>query len=527
MKEVVQEVADLRTFVSKEDGVDGRRAVGFVSNGHRTDGARVDEPVADGARSAAVRPVSISGRRPSFVFLRHRLQNALAILAGDTFALGAALLVVGAVRFALLGEQFDPRWGVFIVGAWSVGAALLNLLPGWGLGAVEELRRVTLLLLFVYLSLAVALFFAKLTGTASRLTYLGALGVSLGLVPFMRTLVKRWLVRQRLWGVPAVVYGAGEAGQHVLEILNQERGLGYNPVVVFDDDSALWGTRLEGIPVVGSTQLIRKDAPVAFLAIPTLTKERLVELMDGPLSRYNKVVIIPNLLDVPTLWVRPCDIGGMLGLEMTSNLLNPLARFSKRALDLVLTSLLAVVWLPMTVIGALLVWLEDRESPFYKQERSGLKGKTFFAWKLRTMGVDAEDVLARHLESDHDARLEWETFHKLRHDPRVTRIGRFLRRMSIDELPQMYNVLRGEMSLIGPRPLPEYHIKNLDPRIVQIRERVRPGVTGMWQVSGRSSVDSDGMERLDGYYVRNWSIWLDAVILVRTFRAVLRGSGAY
>ena len=303
--------------------------------------------------------------------------------------------------------------------------------------------------------------------------------------------------------------------------------MGYNPAVVFDDDSALWGIRVDGVRVAGGTQLVRRDVPVAVLAMPSMTKERLVELTDGPLSHYNKVLIIPNLLDVPSLWVRARDIGGILGLEMTSNLLNPIARILKRTFDLSFAVLTAPVWVSLVSAAALLVWLEDRSSPFFRQEREGLFGRPFYAWKLRTMVCDAEDVLKRKLDEDADLRTEWETFHKLRNDPRITRSGRILRRLSLDELPQMFNVLRGEMSLVGPRPLPDYHIERLDPRIVSIRSRVRPGITGLWQVSGRSDVNTEGMERFDGYYVRNWSPWLDAVIVVRTFRAVLRGSGAY
>lgn len=482
------------------------------------------DSMANGIRLGHVATVD---RRPSFVFLRHKLQNALAVIAGDAFALGLSLLVVGLVRYAVLGEHFDPKWSLYIVGVWGMGASFLNLVPGWGLGPVEELRRVTLLLVFVYFSLAVVLFFSKQAEYASRLTYFGALVVSLAVVPFVRTLVRRWLVKQGLWGVPAVVYGAGDSGRHVIEILNTERGLGYEVVAVFDDNVNRWGSEVEGVRIAGGTRLVRRDAPVAFLAMPSLTRERLVELMDGPLSHYNKVVIIPNLLAVPSLWVRPCDIGGLLGLEMTSNLLSPVARMVKRTLDFGLTFFTAPIWVPIIAVAALGVWLEDRHNPFYKQARAGINGIDFEAWKLRTMVPDAEQVLTKHLAADPELQREWDTFHKLRDDPRVTRLGRLLRRLSVDELPQLFNVLRGDMSLVGPRPLPDYHVEELDPAVVKLRERVRPGVTGMWQVSGRSAVGTAGMERFDGYYVRNWSVWLDTVILVRTIKAVIRGSGAY
>jgi lipopolysaccharide/colanic/teichoic acid biosynthesis glycosyltransferase len=147
-------------------------------------------------------------------------------------------------------------------------------------------------------------------------------------------------------------------------------------------------------------------------------------------------------------------------------------------------------------------------------------------WKFRTMMPGAEQVLQSKLASDAELKQEWETNFKLKVDPRITRIGRFLRRTSLDELPQLFNVLRGQMSLVGPRPLPRYHHNELSTQVMKLRVRVRPGMTGLWQISGRSDTGNAGIERWDSYYVRNWSVWLDAVILARSVRAVVRGEGA-
>jgi lipopolysaccharide/colanic/teichoic acid biosynthesis glycosyltransferase len=142
------------------------------------------------------------------------------------------------------------------------------------------------------------------------------------------------------------------------------------------------------------------------------------------------------------------------------------------------------------------------------------------------MVPNAELVLQHHLEADAEARAEWEANFKLTNDPRITRVGAFLSKTSLDELPQLVNVLRGEMALVGPRPLPAYHHEQLPTRVRDQRRRMRPGMTGLWQVSGRSDAGHAGMVRWDPYYVRNWSIWLDVVVLVRTVRVVLFGSGA-
>lgn len=246
-----------------------------------------------------------------------------------------------------------------------------------------------------------------------------------------------------------------------------------------------------------------------------------------PLSYYRNVIIIPDINELPSLWVGTIDMGGTLGLKLSMNLADPISRSVKRAFDLAASLLSAPLWLPLVGVLSVLIWLEDRKNPFFIQERSGQHGRQFGTWKFRTMVPDAENVLKKALDEDPTLRAEWEKDFKLKNDPRITRIGRFLRRFSLDEIPQLFNVVSEQMSLVGPRPLPTYHEEELDERITSMRRRVRPGMTGLWQVSGRSDTGTDGMEQFDSYYVRNWSIWLDIVVIVRTFKAVIRSSGAY
>jgi lipopolysaccharide/colanic/teichoic acid biosynthesis glycosyltransferase len=199
----------------------------------------------------------------------------------------------------------------------------------------------------------------------------------------------------------------------------------------------------------------------------------------------------------------------------------------KRGLDLALVVLSAAIFLPLVGLAALAIQLVDRGPVFYAQERRGLGGRRIRVWKLRTMYRDSAARLERHLAANPAAREEWNRFFKLRHDPRALPwIGGLLRRSSIDELPQIWNLLVGEMTLVGPRPLPDYHLAAFDADFRERRQAVVPGLTGPWQVAARSDGDLGAMRRLDGFYIANQSNGLDVRILARTAVVVLTGRGA-
>ena len=460
--------------------------------------------------------------------LLRRAANSAAVSGGEAAAFALTLAVAGVLRAWITGEAGGSvGLGWMAVAVYVAVSAAAGLVPGWGLGAVEELRRVVLALGATFALVLAGIWLGEVDETTSRLTLGLAATLALVTVPAGRWAVKSALIGRDLWGVPVVVYGAGRAGARVVRQLQEERGIGYVPVAAFDDDPDTWGGHLDTVPVAGPTATVAPEAAVAFLALPEIPVEEQITLLDGPLACYRTVVIVPNLFEAPSLWVTPRDIAGVLGLELTSTLTRLLPRLLKRAADLAAVALTAPLWLPVIAICAGLVWLEDRTGPFYGQERIGLDGAPFCAWKLRTMCPDADAVLDRALDADPALRAEWEALFKLEHDPRITRVGAVLRRTSLDELPQLVNVLLGEMSLVGPRPLPRYHHEDLPARTRALRERVRPGITGLWQVSGRGDTGTVGMDRWDPYYVRNWSPWLDAVILVRTVRVVAKGSGAY
>lgn len=236
-----------------------------------------------------------------------------------------------------------------------------------------------------------------------------------------------------------------------------------------------------------------------------------------------ELIVYPSLVQVAS---RRLDIetAGPFPLLHLSTIQMTLGRRAlKRAFDLVAASALALLALPVLLVSAVAIRLTSPGPAVFKQERVGLRGATFTVLKLRTMTADAEDRLndLRHLNEAGDGLF------KMREDPRVTPVGRWLRRYSIDELPQLFNVIAGDMSLVGPRPALPAEVDGHDDDVVLRRHRIKPGITGYWQVSGRSDVTADEALRMDLYYIENWSLAFDLLILLRTVRTVLRREGAY
>jgi len=453
--------------------------------------------------------------------------NTLSFVAGDLLALAWSFYLAGFIRESIRSTDMTPEWAWFVSGFWVVLSLGMKLTPGWGLGVVESMRRTYLLLFTFFAGSTAAVFLTKTSEVTSRFTLTMAFILAAFLIPFIRTGVKRMLIRYNLWGMLVVVYGHEEKVRDLLRLLRDESGIGYVPVGVFlaDDNPP---KEVEGVPVLDPDQDPYPFAHGAILLEPSTLRDTRPEFSEQVSLRYRNALIVPEFHShSPSLWLTPRDLGGVPGLEISTNLLDWWSRFLKRSSEWLLVLVLAPFFLIVFLLISLLIFLSDFHNPFFLQTRIGAKGKPFKMWKFRTMRPDAERVLQEKLEQDPSFRDEWEKRYKSPDDPRVTRLGRFLRISSLDELPQFINILRGEMALIGPRPLPPYHDEELPDRVKDLRRRVLPGMTGLWQVSGRSDTGNDGIIRWDSYYVRNWSIWLDIVILVRTVNAVIRKQGAY
>lgn len=420
---------------------------------------------------------------------------------------------------------FDLSLGLAIV---PFGYWLVRLYPGYGLTTVERLRR-RVRSTFVFFLTFVSYDYLIQNGGRSRGVLLLVFLLSMIIPPILQTLLRSYLIRANLWGMPVIVYGAGKTGTHVVTTLIKDPVLGLRPIAILDDDPEKKDSYISGVPVIGDLSYASKyvgKIKCILLAIPGAGREFIVEL--SQCLPFWSIIIIPDLLGIQSLWVEARDLGGVVGLEIQKNLLKRQNIYIKQVMDYILGIPLFIISIPILAFFSLWIFLCSPGNPFYCQVREGKGGRKFKVWKLRTMYPHADQLLHKYLDTNANAKIEWNNYFKLKNDPRIIKgIGWLLRKTSLDELPQLWNVLRGDMSLVGPRPFPHYHLEQFNNDFRLLRRSVMPGMTGLWQVTARSNGDLAIQESLDTYYIRNWSIWMDIILLGRTFLVVLTGRGAY
>lgn len=468
-------------------------------------------PIPELAAAAAWR--ASAGRAPAYR-LSHPWASGAIFAVGDLAALSLAaavsLLIWSRADARLAPASYLPLWPVLLT--FLIAYAASGLYPGFGCNVADELRKLSIATSLVYPALAVTAFLLKDAASFSRAVFLLAWAQSLALVPLIRALLRHSLESQPWWGDSVIVIGAADAASAVASSLAERPELGLKPLLVLDDPRhAPAASRALGI-----RHAILVGTPGAGLATAYRDLSRV----------FRRVTIVPELSGLSSLWVEARDLGGVIGLEFRQRLLMPGVRAVKRAVDLWLILATAALALPFVLLIAAAIRLTSSGPVFYRQVRYGQNGEPFTAWKFRSMVRNAGDILARHLDQNPSLRREWERDHKLRRDPRVTAVGRFLRRTSLDELPQIWNVLVGQMSVVGPRPIVAEEIP-LYGDAYDLYTQVRPGITGLWQVSGRNDLSYEKRVQLDTYYIRNWSPWLDLYILARTVSAVILARGAY
>jgi Undecaprenyl-phosphate galactose phosphotransferase WbaP len=403
-----------------------------------------------------------------------------------------------------------------------------GLYPGFGLGAVEILRRLFYCTSISFLGVAAASFALKADPTFSRMTFTVAWASALIVVPVCRLLTLSIVKPFRWWNEPTVIFGTPSQARLTIRSLKRAFSLGYAVVGVLCSDSQRVGQTIEDVPILGGLELVPELVQQGVATLLAWDDSSVMAQLVQTRTRLRHMVFIREDRLFPVERVRVCNLGGVLGIEFSNELLRRPNQLIKRFLDIFLGAAGLLIALPIVALCALLIKLVSSGPVFFRQQREGLGGRKFKVWKLRTMRADAETRLAELIKLDPELRRQWQRSAKLPQDPRlIPVVGTLLRRLSLDELPQLWNVIVGDMSLVGPRPFPDYHLAMLSPDFKKIRSAVRPGLTGLWQVMVRSNGRIEEQERFDTYYIRNWSLWLDLYILARTVTVVLTARGAY
>lgn len=461
----------------------------------------------------------LSGRKSSVM--------PLTLMCVDMIVISAVFVAAVYARHAAGGDFLPSSYWV----QWPVVLLYILSIASFGgynmlLSQPQELRATTLATVFIIAVLSSVTYWMRLSFQHSRAVLLISGALLLVLLPTAHFGTKRFFSRFPWWGYRTVFYLFEKKEAHYIRMLMHRLHVCLKPVLLLRHrEDSLDGEPLVDIPVLDGHEFFSRPAPrldgiFIFLGYPQLGSGARTVLRKAE-RRFTKTIILHESLNYGNQWARPVEMGHHLGLEVIQRLLDTRLLAAKRCVDLLLTSLLLLLLSPLFACIALAIVVTNPGPVFFRHIRLGRGGMPFKAWKFRTMVPDAPAALKKLLDADPALRKEWEENHKLRKDPRITRMGAFLRRTSLDELPQLFNVLAGDMSLIGPRPIVASELEKYGERYEMV-SRVRPGMTGLWQVSGRSSLPYEARVELDAYYIKNWSFWLDLYIMLKTPWAVLR-----
>jgi Undecaprenyl-phosphate galactose phosphotransferase WbaP len=407
---------------------------------------------------------------------------------------------------------------------------IFHMYPGISLAPSEELRRFSIGSVLAYGGIIFSRYIENNIWDSINTAFIISCIFSTLILLTIRSVTHWFLHITRLGGIPTVIYGSDGTGRLVAKCLKSSIRSGYLPVLMLDDNP-LGEDECLGIPVIHDTTIgheivKRYNIKMAIVAMPNLEAQKLKHLINMSVSAFRYNVIIPSYFNITTIWMSVRDFSGILGIDTSNKLKLGLNLKIKRLIDILIVIFGGILILPFLLLIALVIKLNSHGPVLYKHKRIGKDGKNFYAYKFRSMIADAEQKLQKIIENDPVLKTEWENTQKLQNDPRITGFGRFLRRTSIDEFPQLINILKGEMSLVGPRPIVDEEIPKYGEDYSRIFS-VKPGLTGLWQVSGRSHADYHDRISYDTYYLQNWSVWLDLWIIYKTIGVVFNGKGAY
>ncbi len=470
------------------------------------------------------------------------LSTSIPLAITDALAVGVCLAI------GLLSMNFV--WGLSSERSLPLSLALIlplimipignlaGLYPGLGLGSIVEFRQLCRALMATLLVFAGVGCFQL---TEHRVPFFAAISVafvlSIPVTMTLRFLVRNLVKRFTWWGAPTLIVADPVRGVELVKRMRQEIEQGLRPVGLLLNPEHYWSFadlgKECGVPCydIRRTSEVAEELGATWVVVSPCANRRTTPALDGALATIpNRILLSSSELDVG-IWDQMFCVGSHTGLRFGGAHSSTYTLATKRLLDIALTLGAMVAGFPALVVICSLVRMSSRGPIFYSQKRIGRGGREFKAWKFRSMQQNADRVLENYLSNNAEARREWNETHKLSNDPRVTKIGKFLRATSFDELPQLWNVLFGDMSLVGPRPIinsPTYDAAYINdyPDEYEAYKTVRPGLTGLWQVRCRNNGVYELRIYWDMYYIRNWNVWLDLYLIMRTIKTVLFREGA-
>ncbi|HYW76028.1 MAG TPA: sugar transferase, partial [Gammaproteobacteria bacterium] len=392
-----------------------------------------------------------------------RILPICLIVLGDYLAIvasgEASILLRHVMAPGLFPLQFYP--GLFVYsGLMTLSYAVVGLYaPIVSSGGPEELRRLTLTTTALVVVMGIVTYVSRERFDAGVWMFVFAWSLALFAVPLARALVRTVFSRFRWWGRHAIILGVtSRTTNRIAQAILRDPRLGLVPVATVTGEAPTGSDKAYGVPQLRGLGPVmeyqrKQDVDCAIVTLSLLESEEGPELIRRYETYFKHWLLVPSFPHGYSLWVKACDLNGTLALELTHRLLHKSDQIVKRAMDLVLTLIGGIVVLPLSLVIALAIRLDSRGPILYSQERIGKNGRPFPAFKFRSMVENADEILDKYLEQHPEFQKEWAETQKLKKDPRITRIGKFLRKTSLDELPQLLNVLRGEMSLVGPRPI--------------------------------------------------------------------------
>lgn len=461
--------------------------------------------------------------------LARPLLSSIVIVGCDLATLTFVITTAVLLRYLNHGHEMAAYLRLWpLLGLFLVAFASYGLYPGIVITPVAELRKATEASTLVFLVLAAGAFVMRHTMTYSRIVFLIAwLGIVL-FIPLARSYVRRRAGRRDWWGYPVVIFGSGRIVEKIVLRLQQHPEHGLRPFAVLGGARAIGD--ISGVPLAGgferAPEFVRLGITHALIAPGDKLHGHFAAKIESEAKLFPNIIVVPDMQEISTLLVETRDCCRMFTLQTRNNLLLWGPQLAKRIFDVLASIMIGILLLPLGILISVAIWLDSPGPATYAQRRIGRGGKPFPVRKFRTMVANADYLLFAYLRAHPAEAEEWKRNHKLRDDPRITRVGHILRRTSLDELPQLWNVFTGDMSLVGPRPIVQAEIHKYGDDFL-LYTQVVPGLTGMWQVSGRNNTSYEDRVELDSYYVRNWSPWLDIYLLARTFPVVFKGEGAY